>query len=174
MNVNYLKTIFMVLMLIASKCISAQSTQAWDAATAPGQNHELIQMNKLSTGHDVVEATINGQTGLFIVDTGAITVINKGLMDKYQLSIEDKIKSQNAAGAGGAIVIGIYSMDSMKFGDLHVPLKQIGVTDLNVVSQGLFNATGQRIDGIIGQDVLLAMHAIIDGANQHLYLKKWE
>jgi predicted aspartyl protease len=162
----------MVLMLIASNCISAQSTQAWDVATALGQNHELIQMSKLSTGHDVVEATINGQTGLFIVDTGAITVINQSLMNKYKLSSEDKIKSQNAAGAGGAIVIDTYSMDSMTLGELHVPLEHVGVTDLNAVSQGLFNATGQLIDGIIGQDILLAMHAIIDGSNQHLYFEK--
>ena len=107
---------------------------------------------------------------MFVVDTGAITVITQRLMDKYKLSSEDKLRSQNPAGAGGSIVIAAYWMDSMRIGDLDVPLEQIGVTDLNAVSEKLFNATGRLIDGLIGQDVLLAIHAIIDVSNQHLYL----
>jgi predicted aspartyl protease len=171
MQTKYQMVIFLVLLLIASNSNSAQLVEHADVVAALSQNHAVIQMGKLPTGHDVAEAIINGQTGLFVVDTAAITAINQRLTDKYKLSKKEKLQSQNAAGAGTAIMIDSYALDSMRFGALNVPLEQIGVTDLNAVTQGLYSVSGRQIDGLIGQDVLLSMHAVIDVSNHNLYLR---
>ncbi|WP_223789144.1 retropepsin-like aspartic protease [Marinicella meishanensis] len=119
-----------------------------------------LTLSKLATGHDIIAAQINGVDGLFVVDTGAITAVNARGLQKFK--IQQKLSSQQAAGAGGPIQIDFYRIETMSIGGVDVPIKQVGSTDLNAVTMGLFNATGRMIDGLIGIDVLMAMQSRLD------------
>ncbi len=167
-----LKLRTVLILLIVPIVIWARSTDSMTLNIGLEQNYHLIPMSKLITGHDVVEASINDQTGLFIVDTGAITIINNRMLHQYNIDRADKIKTQQAAGAGGLIEIDSYPINELVLGGHPVPVKQLGSTDLDTVILGLFNVTGKMIDGLIGQDVLIAMHAVIDVTEQRLYFKK--
>lgn len=126
--------------------------------------YDSIKTQKLNTGHDVVSPTINGKTGLFVLDnTAAVSAINNRLIEKYNL--KNKIKSISSAGAGGAISIDLYAVDYIKIGATNVKLKSIGVSDLNDVFTGIYNSTSVLIDGIIGQDVFIKGNSIIDISN---------
>ena len=160
------------MLLIVSNNLWARSTDDTDLKADLKQHYHLVQMSKLVTGHDVVEARINGQSGLFIVDTGAFTIINDRLLNQYHIDSDEKIKTQQAAGAGGLIEIATYPINELVLAGHQVPIKQVGSTDLDTVTLGLYNATGKMIDGLIGQDVLVAMHAVIDVTDQGLYLKR--
>ncbi|MGJ8663065.1 MAG: aspartyl protease family protein, partial [Marinicella sp.] len=116
--------------------------------------YQLVQMDKLLTGHDIMEATINGVTGQFIVDTGAVTVINDDLLGKFNIGREEKISSIAAAGAAGLITFNSFPLKHLSIEGETMELPQIGSTDLRAITLGLFNANGVMIDGIIGQDLL--------------------
>lgn len=171
MNIIRLKNLTFVVLLIASNSLGAGSIDGTVFMAGLNRNYTLVQMSKIATGHDVLKASINGQTGWFIVDTGAISIINERLLNQYYIDSADKIKTQQAAGAGGLIEIDSYPIDELLLAGHQVPIKQVGSTDLDTVTLGLYNATGKMIDGLIGQDVLIAMQAVIDVAEQRLYIK---
>jgi predicted aspartyl protease len=134
-------------------------------------HYHKIPLKKLSTGHDIVSATINHISGFFVLDTGAISLVNKSVESKYELTADDYLNTYQAAGAGGKITISMFSHKGMTLGHTQVSSHQIGSSDLSTVLQGLFSTTGQVLDGIIGQDVLVASNAIIDTKNQHLFVQ---
>jgi len=127
-----------------------------------------VNIQKLASGHDLVTVTINGQQGRFILDTGAVTTINDKLIEKYRLF--KKIDTIKAAGAGGAIDIAFYQVGSLELGQTNIPINRIGVSDLNEVIGNIYNSTSILVDGIIGQDVLIKGHAIIDINGQSIHL----
>ncbi len=135
------------------------------------QGYTMIQMGKLVTGHDTVYANINGVDALFIVDTGAITAINQSLEPKYNLSYSSKLNTKNAAGAAGLIKVDFFPVNNVSIGGIKVPITQIGSSDLNAVTQGIYNVSGKYVDGLIGQDALMLMQAHIDVKHNHLYIK---
>ncbi|TRY29310.1 aspartyl protease family protein [Aliiglaciecola sp. M165] len=136
------------------------------------RGYEKVQLQKLSTGHDTVNAKINGVDGLFIVDTGAITAFSQSLKAKFGFANAERLRTLEAAGAGGPISIDYYSTSSFAVGDRVIPVQQIGSTNLNDVRRGIYNATGRYVDGLIGQDILMVNQAVIDVKHQHLYLKQ--
>ncbi len=132
--------------------------------------YQPIKMVKLSTGHDTIEVSINNQTGIFVVDTGAISLINQSLLGKYGIK-QPKLHGIETAGAGGRIEVDFYPIAGMKVGSWRLQQQQIGSTGLAEVTGGIFRATGVLIDGIVGQDVLVAAHAILDVGGQKLFIQ---
>lgn len=121
---------------------------------------DTVKLTKIITGHDVIQATINGQQGRFILDTGATTVINERALSAYKL--KTKLKTFDAAGAGGPIQISYYAVDTVEIGNTVLPVKQLGVTDLDQVLGGIQSFSSVKIDGIIGQDIFIKGQAVLD------------
>ena len=135
-------------------------------------NYQSINIEKLVSGHDVIAVNLNGVNSKFIIDTGAkMTVINERLISKYNIKQDSFIKTEEAAGAAGFINIKIYDLKDLKIGNQKIHINEVASTDLTQVINGLGFTSGVWVDGIIGQDVLLAHAGIIDNPNNKLLLK---
>lgn len=145
--------------------VSADQVAQWFSQ----QNYIPIKVEKIITGHDVVRATLNGVEGFFVVDTGAVSVMNETSLGKYK--IRQKLSSHTAAGAAGPIDIDSYAIESLELAGMSADLNKIASTDLNAVMLGLLNTSGKLMDGIIGMDVLKNLHAQLDIANQRIWVK---
>lgn len=151
-----MKTITLTIVSLLFNSLSVEAKTEKEKIT----DYDVVKIEKIITGHDVVEATINGQKGNFILDTGAVTVINDRLLEKYQL--DNKLQTLEAAGAGGPIKVNFYAINSISIGNTDINIDQIGVTDLNQVLGGLYNASSIQLDGIIGQDVFIQGQSVLD------------
>ena len=136
------------------------------------ENYQSINLEKIPTGHDVIDVTLNGVNSRFILDTGAkASVIDERLLSKYLIDKTTIIEKEKTAGAAGKILIYKYPLDSLLFNSLKIKTPTIYSTDLSQVINGIGLSTGVWVDGIIGQDVLLAHDGIIDSTNKQLLLK---
>lgn len=131
-----------------------------------------IPIQKLSTGHYQFEANINGETGLFILDTGASSsCICLDYATRFHLSTEDtEIK---AAGAGATeMETKVAKNNSMKLGA--ITLKRIDFVLFHMihVNNALEQAGENRVHGILGADILKKLHAVIDYGRNCVYFKK--
>jgi predicted aspartyl protease len=134
--------------------------------------YQAIAIKKLSTGHDVIAATLNGVNAKFVIDTGAkMSVINERLLSKYSIDRKSMLSKEKAAGAAGEVVAELYPLNSLYFKENKIQIPTIASTELSQVINGLGYSTGVWVDGIIGQDVLLAHAGIIDSSNKQLLIK---
>ena len=134
------------------------------------QGFTAFKLTKLPTGHETVEATINGRSGIFVLDSGAgRTVVRHDRLAKFGLAAADS--AEEGAGAGGSIAITSHAVESFVLDKQVVPLKQVFGTNLDSGATRLKGATGVEIDGVIGQDVLSGYAGIINIGASELYLK---
>ncbi|MDX1314714.1 MAG: retropepsin-like aspartic protease [Eudoraea sp.] len=135
------------------------------------KNYVRIPLVFTATNHFEIRATINGQPGRFIVDTGASnTCVSFDKIEYFNLTTkESKVK---AAGAGATnmatlvssknkLVIGAWTRNKLK----------IVLFDLVHVNEALIAHKALPVDGIIGADVLRKGKAVIDYDKECLYLR---
>lgn len=134
------------------------------------QGYSGFTLRKLPTGHETIEVSINGHTGIFVLDSGAgRTVLHKERLAKF--GIEAATSEAQGAGAGGAVAITSHPVSSFMLNGTSVPLGIVYATSLDSVVARLQAATGTVIDGVVGQDVLSGFSAIINIGASELYLK---
>lgn len=124
-----------------------------------------------STNHIEIRAKINGQSGRFILDTGASnTCVSFDKIADFNLQTkESKIK---AAGAGATNMATLISTKNrLDIGKWYKKKLKIVLFDLIHVNEALQAHQALPVDGIIGADVLKKGKAIIDYDKQCLYLK---
>lgn len=172
-------TIFAVIaLLLASACRQAAGPAPdYRPEEAGTVDHALcllgfaaVPVRAVGTGHHLVEATINGRSGEFVLDTGAnMTVIDRSHLARFGLS--------SASGdLGGAIGIGSggqasrVPIEGFVIGPVEIRQNRVVSSDLGQLLTVLSRASGRTVDGIIGQDVLVEHRAIIDVARPMLYL----
>lgn len=122
---------------------------------------------ELYRNHIYFTVTIPDQDSLrFIFDSGAGGVgLNKDLVEKLKLK---KLGDVEARGVGGADVSEVFQLDSLKIMDLTV-------TDVPVYAMDLapLQAAGtQRIDGIIGYELLSRYPITVDYENHNLIIHR--
>jgi hypothetical protein len=129
-----------------------------------------VPVREVGTGHHLVEATINGRTGDFVLDTGAnMTVIDRSHLPRFGLS-------PASGDLGGAIGIGSgghasrVPIEGFVIGPVEIRQNRVVSSDLGQLLTVLSRASGRTVNGIIGQDVLAEHRAIIDVARPMLYL----
>lgn len=131
-----------------------------------------VQITKAISGHLHLYATINDVAGRFVLDTGAgATVLETARAEKFKLNL--KTTEELATGAGGA---GMEMQENVanhiKIAALSIPDNTIYLMNLDHVNDA-FTAMGMdKVDGVIGADILESQHAIIDYEDLTLYLKK--
>lgn len=122
--------------------------------------------------HIIVNGKINGVAGRFILDTGASNSCI-GIEDEINFNVVS-IPNKNTATGAGAMGIqtktsigNVLSLSHWK--NRHTTLISI---DLSYVNQALQSHKVKAINGIIGADILIDNHAIIDYKEKFLYLIK--
>jgi hypothetical protein len=122
------------------------------------------------TGHHLVEATLNGRRGLFVLDTGA----NMSVLDSEHVAAFGLAGA--ASSPGGALGIGNrlnarqVSIQSLRLGPIRVRQRRMVITDLGQLTEALSPLAGGQVHGLIGQDVLNEHRAVIDVSRPLLYL----
>lgn len=152
---------------LVAACGSAQQSDL--SAFLDEKGFERVQLTKLASGHEAIEATINGVPGLFILDSGAgATVLHSDNTEKF--GIEAAGKESTATGAGGQKAMRDANINSFAFEGLTLDLETISVMDLGGVVSALETANGVTVDGVVGQGILTDFSGIIDVKGQSLYL----
>ena len=131
-----------------------------------------VPVQDVDPGHQLIEATIDGRTGLFALDTGAnLTVIDASHAERFGLSTGEGgaigRRGKAASSRGNASQTAI---DSFEIGSIAVRQRRIVRADLGQLLGALSTASGEEVVGIVGQDVLSEQRAIIDVARPMLYL----
>ncbi|MFK7954423.1 MAG: aspartyl protease family protein [Ekhidna sp.] len=126
------------------------------------QDVEHIRM--VAIDKPIVKVDINGKKAFFLVDTGAdISVINSGSIEKYDLE-ESKIYSNSAR----AISFNGNTSSVMRVKNAQLTLAEnfdhqdFFSMDLSRLIEVIKAKTTIRITGILGADLLLKYHCIID------------
>jgi predicted aspartyl protease len=122
------------------------------------------------TGHHLVKTRVNGQDGVFILDTGAnLSVIDADHAAHFGISAE-RGRTGGATGIGGSNAARQVRIESLAFGKVKLRQERMMVTDLGSIGDALAPLAGGAVHGLIGQDVLKEHRAVIDVERPLLYL----
>ncbi len=135
-------------------------------------NHNYIKIPilKITSGHLLIKAKLNGVEGDFILDTGSGgTVIDISKEDKFKIKIDTL--NDEAVGAGGSLSLQHSVNNTFKLGKLLKKDFEIYVMNLDNVNNALTLMGMNVVDGVIGADILVGNKAIIDYSNLILYLQ---
>lgn len=132
-----------------------------------------VPVRNVNPGHQLVEASINGVTGDFVLDTGAnVTVIDTSQAGRFRLSGSEQGRLAKAptqfVGATG--IARQVRVDNFVVGAVAIRQRRVLVADLGPLLGALGQASGRVVSGVIGQDVLEEHRAIIDVQRPMLYL----
>lgn len=137
--------------------------------------HRYIKVGfKLTkTNHLLINARLNTIKGRFILDTGASnTCVGFNSTAHFKLITEQS--PTLAAGAGATDMETQLSLqNTLQIGRWKTKTLNVVVFNLNHVNQALQAHKVKPVNGIIGADILLAGHAIIDYYNHLLFLKRF-
>ncbi len=129
-----------------------------------------VPLRTLASGHHLVDVTLNGQPGTFVLDTGAnATVLDAFNAGSFGLA-EGAGRPAGAVGLGGGMRATQASIDSFHIGPVPIRQSRIMITDLGRLADLLGPMAGETIHGIVGQDVLAEHRAVIDVARPILHL----
>lgn len=135
------------------------------------KGYTKVKLQLTKTNHFEIKATINGEKGRFILDTGASnSCVGLDAIETFHLDAEDsEIK---AAGAGATdMLTQISNKNTLKIGKWKNDKIALILFNLVHVNTALINHKSKPVDGIIGADVLKKSKAIIDYEKKYLYLK---
>lgn len=129
-----------------------------------------VPVREVGTGHHLIEATINGRKGEFVLDTGAnMSVIDRAYLASFGLTPGSR-DIGGAIGVGAAGQASRVPIQSFSIGPVRVRQNRIVSSDLGQLLTLLSRVSGRTVNGIIGQDVLKEHRAIIDVERPMLYL----
>ena len=134
-----------------------------------------ISLRRNVAGHLLLNATINGVDGIYMLDTGAgQTVIDNRLIEKLKLSLRLEETQLTGGGVGASGIENIPSYDNtLEINDYKSDNFIVAVMNLETAWQSLANiGAHETLYGIIGCDVLTSTDAVIDYGSMTLYLKK--
>ena len=135
------------------------------------KGYTKIKLHLTKTNHFEIIAKINGQKGLFILDTGASSsCVGFEAVDTFKLKAKDS--DIKAAGAGATdMLTQISEKNKIKIGKWKKDKVALILFNLTHVNTALITHNAQPVDGIIGADILKKGKAIIDYEKKYLYLK---
>jgi hypothetical protein len=175
---NYIKTLIILLIFISCDSSSCGTTEKIDGQKFNLENYLTkagfmkIKMEKMTSGHLYLFAQLNGVEGSFILDTGAgATVIEEKNKDKFKMNTQSA--EEKATGVGGTeIQMQASYENTFKIESLEWTKQNLLLMDLDYINNAIENMGFDKVDGIIGSDILTDREAIIDYSNLILYLKK--
>ena len=135
------------------------------------QGYTSINLKKTATNHYQIEAIINDIDGLFILDTWASsTCTNLTESEKFKLISEtSEIKASSATDLMQETKVS--KKNKLQVGKWFSKSCSIVLFDMSHINKALCEREIQKVDGIIGADILKKGKAIIDYEKNRLYLK---
>lgn len=133
---------------------------------------DRIAIQKLSTGHYQLHASVNNETGIFILDTGASSsCICLDNVLAFKLNVEET--EFKAAGAGATeMETKVAKKNRLQIGTNLLHKVDFVLFSMIHVNNALAQAGEKPVDGILGADVLKKLHAVIDYGTNSVYFKK--
>lgn len=130
---------------------------------------EAVPLRELSTGHHLVEVTVNGRRAAFVLDTGAnMSVVHSGLAKG--LGIEPGRTGEESVAIPGARLAGRSRVEGLAIGPVPIRQNSIVTADLGQLLATLSTVSGATVHGLIGQDIMKEHRAVIDVTRSLLYL----
>lgn len=130
-----------------------------------------IPLERLVSGHLVMPMTLNHLEGRFILDTGAGGTVIEAKRQAY-FSMEAEFTEETATGAGATgLHMQLSKSNILQLERLELADHELTLMNLDHVNQAFAALDITAVDGVVGADILEALHAIIDYANLTLYLK---
>nr|WP_299116146.1 retropepsin-like aspartic protease [uncultured Winogradskyella sp.] len=140
-----------------------------DFLTSKGYSKIKLKLTK--TNHFEIRATINGVKGRFILDTGASSsCVGFEAIEQFNLKVVDSEIKAVGAGASG-MDTKLSKSNTVKIGKWKKQRIALVLFNLTHVNEGLVNHNADKVDGIIGADILKKGKGIIDYDKKYLYLK---
>ncbi|MCP9199511.1 retroviral-like aspartic protease family protein [Gramella sp. GC03-9] len=135
------------------------------------KGYHRFKLTITKTNHLEIHAKINGIEGTFLVDTGASsTCVGIEAIEHFELLSEDS--DIKAAGAGASnMLTQISQKNTFEIEDWKKKKVDLVVFDLKHVNEALVNHKAEKVQGIIGADLLKRGKAIIDYKSKCIYLK---
>lgn len=135
------------------------------------KGYTKVKLHLTKTNHFEIKATINGEKGLFILDTGASsTCVGFEGIETFKLKAEDSMIK--AAGAGAIdMETKMSKKNKVKIGKWSNSKIVLVLFNLTHVNTALINHNSKPVDGIIGADILKKAKGVIDYEKKYLYLK---
>jgi clan AA aspartic protease (TIGR02281 family) len=128
-----------------------------------------VPLRELSSGHHLIDATINGQKATFILDTGAnFSVVHAAAARR--LGLPDTGAAAGAFGLGGGMKALQVKLEKLEIGGVAIRQRRIMTSDLSQLVQGLGTVSRTPIAGLVGQDVMREHRAVVDVAAPMLYV----
>lgn len=135
------------------------------------KNYKKIKFTISKTNHLLVNGSINGVKGKFILDTGA----SNSCVDFSDVALFKLTAADSKTRAAGAGAIGMFtqiaSSNILRLGRWQQKNFSVVVFDMSHVNAALEEHKAKPVKGIIGADVLIDGNAILDYENRLLYLK---
>jgi clan AA aspartic protease (TIGR02281 family) len=130
-----------------------------------------VPLREAPTGHHLVEATINGRSGTFVLDTGAnATVVARQHAGHFGIGDSPAGLSGAIGGLAGETRANQLAIESLRIGSVEVRQDRIVTADLGQLLDMLGRLSGTTVHGLIGQDVMKEHRAIVDVARPMLYM----
>ncbi|WP_371862922.1 retropepsin-like aspartic protease family protein [Winogradskyella haliclonae] len=135
------------------------------------KGYSKIKLKLTKTNHFEIRATINGVKGRFILDTGASSsCVGFEAIKQFNLKVVDSEIKAVGAGASG-METKLSKSNTVTIGKWKKQRIALVLFNLNHVNEGLINHNVDKVDGIIGADILKKGKGIIDYDKKYLYLK---
>lgn len=123
------------------------------------------------TKHLLLEASINGVKGLFILDTGASnSCVDSSQLEKFNL-ISKKSEIKAASATDNMKDTQISKKNELKINKWVNTSSSIILFNMDHINNALSERLISKVDGIIGADTLKKSKALIDYEKKKLYLK---
>ena len=130
-----------------------------------------VRLLTLPTNHYVVNATLNGTGGRFILDTGASTTcVSTELATHFHLNPKPSEEKASSA-SSNELDTEVAHNNELLIGPWSSKRRSVVLFDMQAVNNALQKHHIETVDGIIGADILQSVNAIIDYKNDWLYLR---
>jgi predicted aspartyl protease len=151
--------------------VATAERDPWPLASLPRHGWVEVPLVSAGTGLLTVEAEVQGQKVLLLLDSGAATLaLDRQVAERLGLRLE-----QGQAKAVGLGAVGVAApstrLPSLKVGPFASDPVVAVVLDLAPVNKSRERTGGRPVDGVLGADFLDAHGAVIDYPHRRLYLK---
>ena len=135
------------------------------------KGYTRVRLQTLPTNHYLLDATLNGVEGRFILDTGASTTcVSTELTTHFKLNAKP-IKEKASSASANELDTEVAHHNELMIGSWSSKRRSVVLFDMQAVNLALQKLDIEAVDGIIGADILKLIKAVIDYQNDWLYLR---
>lgn len=136
------------------------------------QGYDKVVLEKNSIGQLILAVRYDNYPLRFILDTGASTsILDISVAQERQLPLEPLSIFGGGVGTAQAAVFQLPTTN-LELGEMTLTDRTLFAMDIAHVNQALADRQAERIDGVLGSDILNQHHAVIDCQHCCLYLLK--